>query len=69
MAARFIRLVSYHGEEMFVRPETIMAFGPGTGKPNTSWLVLWGANDKWFVRETVQEIAVLLTDPQLGGPR
>lgn len=64
MAARFIRLLSSNGEEMYVRPEAIMAFGIGSGFPHTSWIILWGTSYEFHIniRETCQEIATLLTN-------
>ena len=65
MPARFIRLVVAtppQAEEMFVRPETIMAFGNGPGFAPGSWITLWGTGTRLPVRETCQEIAALLVE-------
>ena len=66
MAARFIRLVQSTGDLIFVRPETIMAFGSGHGYQPGSWITLWGTSDRFHIRETVQEVATLLTPTE--GP-
>lgn len=65
MAARLIRLTQTTGEEMFVRPEVIQAFGQGHGFPSAAWIMLWGSDHNHYVRETVQEIAHLLSN---GAP-
>jgi hypothetical protein len=64
MAARFIRLVlaSGNSNELFVRPETIVAFGSGPEAYPGSWIILWATEVKMYVRETCQEIATLLTE-------
>lgn len=65
MAPRLIRLTATTGDEVFIRPEVIAAFGKGVGFPSSSWLRLWGDSGMIYVRETCQEIATLLTN---GAP-
>jgi hypothetical protein len=62
MAAKFIRLSYSTGEEVFVRPEVVMAFGVGPGFPKSAWISLWGSDLQHWVKETCTEIATLLNE-------
>lgn len=61
MASKLIRLTISTGEELYIRPEVIVAFCKGHGFPSSSSIRLWGTDDTIYIRETPEEIAALLT--------